>query len=590
MKLFLGKNQLLATLLFVPSFILCIYLTTHQSLHIDESAHIAAGLYTWQTGDFSPYSVNPPLPRMLATLPAYLFAETNENEVRIASARSEFEYARIFCAKNTHQSFSVISARLVNLLWFCLIVVYMHKCSSHISCCISSIVLTCYDPTMLSFASMLTPDISFAACTLVLAYYLFHFLNFYSERNAIKLGVALGLSLSTKHTALLFVFFTIFLMVAFRNRDQCNRKQLVYFLFILLSIAYVLLLTTYFFSNIFMPLGDFEFRSQSLGATRLPNDGGVVAGNIFRDSIVGRIPLPFPADWLLGIDLQKSDFESGMLSYLDGEWSRSGWLRYYVSAMFYKLTLPSLLLLSVSLILSLYRIARYDDKFYIVVVALPFLIISFVSANVGINHHMRYVLAAFPLLFLAVSTLDSASVKSWILQCFVKSILLLHVFTCFACLPFTLSYFNQLAGSSQNGWRHLVDSNIDWGQDFHRFEKWLHSRPEIQQIGVRLFSIHSSRTISDKVIRVPQEPTPGLYAVSVNFVAGHNFHINKGLVGPYAYFQKFQPVDRIGYSIHIYHITLEEANRVRAEMGLPLLPEPAPDGQPPGEPPPKDSP
>ena len=40
----------------------------------------------------------------------------------------------------------------------------------------------------------------------------------------------------------------------------------------------------------------------------------------------------------------------------------------------------------------------------------------------------------------------------------------------------------------------------------------------------------------------------------------------------YRYFLNFEPVAMAGYSIYIYHITLDEANRVRREMGLPELP------------------
>ncbi len=39
-------------------------------------------------------------------------------------------------------------------------------------------------------------------------------------------------------------------------------------------------------------------------------------------------------------------------------------------------------------------------------------------------------------------------------------------------------------------------------------------------------------------------------------------------------------MDKIGYSIYIYRITLDEANGVRRELGLPELPD---DWQPPGE-------
>jgi hypothetical protein len=65
--------------------------------------------------------------------------------------------------------------------------------------------------------------------------------------------------------------------------------------------------------------------------------------------------------------------------------------------------------------------------------------------------------------------------------------------------------------------------------------------------------------------------------VSVNFLQGHRFFTWDGTgelqilaPGVYTYFKNFEPVARAGYSIYIYHITPEEANRVRRAMGLPL--------------------
>lgn len=59
----------------------------------------------------------------------------------------------------------------------------------------------------------------------------------------------------------------------------------------------------------------------------------------------------------------------------------------------------------------------------------------------------------------------------------------MSVLTCAACLAFIaeslfawpnyLAYFNQVAGGSRNGYRHLVDSSLDWGQDLPGLKKWL---------------------------------------------------------------------------------------------------------------------
>ncbi len=74
-------------------------------------------------------------------------------------------------------------------------------------------------------------------------------------------------------------------------------------------------------------------------------------------------------------------------------------------------------------------------------------------------------------------------------------------------------------------------------------------------------------------------PQPGWYAISVSTLRGLKFSLPDGKGGwaypeshqCYAYFQRFEPVAMAGYSIYIYHLTLEDANRARKELGLPEL-------------------
>jgi len=61
-------------------------------------------------------------------------------------------------------------------------------------------------------------------------------------------------------------------------------------------------------------------------------------------------------------------------------------------------------------------------------------------------------------------------------------------------------------------------------------------------------------------------PLPGHYALSAMSVRGSKKE--------YDYFEKFfKPIATADYSIYIYHITLEDANRARRKLGLPELPE-----------------
>jgi hypothetical protein len=54
-------------------------------------------------------------------------------------------------------------------------------------------------------------------------------------------------------------------------------------------------------------------------------------------------------------------------------------------------------------------------------------------------------------------------------------------------------------------------------------------------------------------------PKPGWYALSVNYIYSRDRQ--------YRYFLNFRPAAMAGYSIYIYHITQDEANRVRKESG-----------------------
>ena len=136
-----------------------------------------------------------------------------------------------------------------------------------------------------------------------------------------------------------------------------------------------------------------------------------------------------------------------------------------------------------------------------------------------------------------------------------------------------MSYFNPLGGGPNNGWRHLVDSNIDWGQDLLFLEKWLDEHPEARPIGVQYYNFVDPKQVGLDAGRVPTEPTPGYYAVDVNYVAGSEFRAGRRNgpddEGVFAYFRQFEPIAKAGYSIFIYHITPEDANRVRASLGLP---------------------
>jgi hypothetical protein len=70
------------------------------------------------------------------------------------------------------------------------------------------------------------------------------------------------------------------------------------------------------------------------------------------------VPVPVPANYLRGIDVQKYDFEKGKWSYLRGEQKMGGWWYYYLYAMGVKMPAGTLFLLAITCVVKATSAAR----------------------------------------------------------------------------------------------------------------------------------------------------------------------------------------------------------------------------------------
>jgi hypothetical protein len=100
--------------------------------------------------------------------------------------------------------------------------------------------------------------------------------------------------------------------------------------------------------------------------------------------------------------------------------------------------------------------------------------------------------------------------------------------------PDYLAYFNVLAGGPRHGYRHLIDSSLDWGQDLNGLERWLERHPDeagnrervyLSYFGVarpEYYGIDAQRLPSYLSPRwsphVPVPLTGGLYAISATML------------------------------------------------------------------------
>ncbi len=560
--------------------------TSRKSSGWDEPGHLVAGLKHWQTGTFEMYRVNPPLVRMAATVPV-LLANPSTNatscyEFRSGSRPELAARAEFIAANGGRVIYFHTLAR-----WACIPFSLFGGC---ICFCwarelfgdaagVLALAFWSLSPNVIAHAQMITPDAGAATLGLSAAYAFWRWLAQPTWRRAVLAGCALGLAELTKTIWITLFMLWPALWFAWRwlrlkgeghghDRSSSRTGDACQLGIILLAALYLINLG-YGFEGTFTKLGDYRFVSETLGGAVNREKTRPYGGNRFEASWLAALPVPLPEDYVLGIDLQKRDFERKMLSYLRGEWRMGGWWYYYLYALAVKVPLGTWTLASLALVLSLFgRDYCVGWRAELVLLAPIVVTLALVSSQTGFNHHLRYALPVFPFLFVWLSRVarivHSGHRKA-------KGLVVAAAIWSFGSslwiYPHSLSYFNELGGGPTGGHAHLgcvdIDSNIDWGQDLLYLKRWLDTHPEASPLHLSFSAPYDASIVGIDYALPPTDPQPGWHALSLNRVFGPAHE--------YTYFQKFKPLAMAGYSIYVYHILPDEANRIRRELGLPEL-------------------
>ena len=627
------------------------------------------------------YRVNPPLVRMVATTPVLFARPKNDWSGYDASvgARSERSIRGDFIETNGERIFRLHTLARWACIPFSLLGAYVcFRWARELygdKAGILALALWCFSPNIMAYAQLIAPDAGATALGVAAAYCLWRWLGHPTWKRAVAAGVVLGLAELTKGTWIVLFGLWPLLWVVWRLAGPCaatcphpgplpegegeqtwGRGACQMGMILLLGL-YVLNMG-YGFEGSFQRLGDYGFVSETLGG---PSEDGRTGyspqgRNRFEGTWLAGVPVPLPKNYLMGIDLQRWDFERKMWSYLRGEWRLGGWWYYYLYALAIKAPLGTWVLVFLAAGVSLWGLgsgrtphpgplpegeggedarlvprpsppatnpspltpnpsppaagevvatevatpnpsplipnpsppapnpsplipnpssysATWRDE--LVLLAPAAVVLTLVSSQTGFNHHLRYVLPIFPFVFIWASKVARAvDLKHWKIASIAGAALLWSTGSSLYYYPHSLSYFNELVGGPTGGHYHLGNSNIDWGQDLFYLKDWLDAHPKAKPLTLAydMPLVDPKLAGIDYTGRPPaNSPQPGWHAVSVNQI--HNRS------GQYKYFLKFKPVGMAGYSIYIYHVTLDEANRVRRELGMSELPK---DRQPPG--------
>ena len=468
-----GRALSISLMLVVQAGILSFSALRHSPTHL-EPAFLAAGISHWHFGRFELYRVNPPLPRMIAALPAVTFGcETNWARYRDGpGSRSEFAVGKDFVKANGLQTTElVLYGRLFCIPVACLGAFFAYLLAEELygnGAGHLAMLLWVLEPNVLAHSELITPDSACLSFGLGAIYWFVRWLKQPNWCRAVIAGMFLGLAELSKMTWLILfplwpIVWAVNSLFEWRKTSKaisCRQQGLQ--LLALISVALYCLNLGYAFDGSLSRLNQFQFVSTSF--TGLDTSGHV--GNRFVGTWVETIPVPLPKQFVLGLDSQKRDFESFVPpSYLRGNWSDRGWWYYYLYGALIKTPCAYHLLF---LIIVVNRL-RWDGFVFsrqeLIVICPALLLFVVASLQTEINSHVRYVLPSIGIAIVFLGQATSCIRHCRLSRLLVTAALIWCTVATTRSYPHQLAYFNEYVGGPANGHCHLLGSNLDWGQD-----------------------------------------------------------------------------------------------------------------------------
>ncbi len=516
-------------LLLAVFFVRELYYVSYSSPTFDEAQYTAYGFSLLKTGDFRLANYKPDLVPVLSALPLLATRarlDTSDPHWKNAAASTDdlWRATLDFLHRNVLPADELLFyARLPIIFLAMLLGLAVYDWSSRLygrAAGLLSLLLFTTGPNMLAHGGLVTEDMAFAALSFsaVYAWYLY---NRTGGKGALAAcGLLLGLALNAKYTAVLLPpSLAVYLLLELRQRRAAApevRRGLAA-LGTAFGLAAFTLLAFYGFAH---------------------------AGH-----------------YLGGLLETRSHIHGGQMSYLNGGYSPTGFWYYFLYALLVKTPLPVLLLalLAAAAGLKERSLLSLDALYLSFFPALLLVSASFSNFHIGLRH----VLPVYPFLFVFCG----GALKLFRKRLFwtVPGLLLLwQVKASAGVQPYFLTYFNELAGGPARGDEHLLDSNLDWGQDLKGLRRYL----EDEKVSDLILSYYGS-TLPDYIGRPYQDlfstieprshhlngPTPAREYLAVSATNLHGLYYKEFGKDMFYWLRGRKPKAVIGNDIRVYDVT-----------------------------------
>jgi hypothetical protein len=435
---------------------------------IDEPSHLACGIEWWEKGTYTIETKHTPLARISVAFLPYIAG------LRSPAVFTNWRDTYPILSADGHYWRNLTLARIGVLPYFviCTLVVFFwtKRLYGPVSGLAAAAVFTML-PTILAHSAVATTDIAFTAMFCWALYALTSWLAQPTKWTAAQFGIAAGLSVCAKLSAVAFLpSCGAAILVLYAASGKGSWQPLRRTVVVAVLCAFLVTWAVYRFS--YAPLSQ---------VTSVPNRA---AAKLFGESsrltdavrrITGKVPLPTP-ELVDGIRMMRQQHAEGTPSYLFGHVkTQGGWWYFFFVALALKTPLSVLLLAALGTVVILARYRRNRREWEMVVPLAAAAVIMLVTAPSGLNSGVRYVMPMFVLLSIIASAGLAAlwtqrkNVTAW--RTAAGLLVLWLVVSSARSHPDYLAYFNEFGGKDPS--RLLVISDLDWGQDLTRLSSYL---------------------------------------------------------------------------------------------------------------------
>jgi hypothetical protein len=565
---------------------------TQLSATVDEGFHITSGYEYLRIGKLHLFDEHAPVAKALFAWPLFFVPDLPSPETADGYASGDL----IAVTQATTLAYRpldrvIVAPRLAAVLLTLILAATLSRCATSFSgpsAGLLALFLCTFDPNFLAHGSLATTDMGATAFSFWAIWAAVRWLKYPTRRRWCVAAVLLGLAQGAKLTALLLypvLGLGVPLVIAAKwcagTNDNTMSKPHSHpdshsqgWLEWLLAFAGMIIVSLL----VLWALYGFELRP-------LP------------DVLGGVVPLPAASHIERWLRLQ-DNLVYGREAFLLEQNAMHGWWQYFPIAFLVKTPLPLFLLFCTVLLYGACHILKYRlgvsqltfhaSRITFYVFPLLYALASLVSSlNIGYRH----LLPVLPFLYVGIASC-TLRITNNELRITSHELRITHYVSRFAftlllawlaigtlrVAPHYLTFFNELAGGPQNGWRFLADSNTDWGQTFKALATY-QREVNLGPVNLSAFTFYdpaaygveytpiTPMTGAPPVLPRRFNPEPGIYAISATTLDG----VPLSYSPTFDWFRHQESFAQIGNGMHLYAV-LPTSGTWIAQCSTPVVP------------------